>query len=90
LKTLIISTRIKWAALFVASVLLGLAIAAYAGRKPLILLSVLFASAGSVGLMSLIHPAARPLCELASTMMGLAWLWLFAHAAFLAFRRSPG
>lgn len=88
LKTLIVSTRVKWAALFVASILLGLSTAAYAGRSLLILLSVLFASAGSVGLMSLIHPAARPLCELATTMMAIAWIWLFGHAAAAAFRRA--
>jgi hypothetical protein len=87
LKTLIVSTRIKWAALFVASILLGLAAAGYSGRSPLILLSVLFASAGTVGLMSLLHAPARPLCELASTMMALAWLWLLAHAALSAFGR---
>lgn len=88
LKWLIITTRVKWAALFVASMLLGLATAAYFGRTPGILLSVLFASAGTLGLMSLIHAPARPLCELATTLMALAWVWLLVHAAMTAFRTA--
>lgn len=88
LKWLIVTTRIKWAALFVASMLLGLSTAAYFGRTPGILLSVLFASAGTLGLMSLIHPPARPLCELATTLMALAWLWLLVHAGITAFRKA--
>jgi len=88
LKWLIVTTRIKWAALFVASMLLGLSTAAYFGRTPGILLSVLFASAGTLGLMSLIHAPARPLCELATTLMALAWLWLLVHAGITAFRKA--
>lgn len=82
---LIVATRLKWGALFAACAALGLGFAAYAGRSGGILIAVLFASAGVVGFMSLAHPDTRPLCELATALMAVGWIFLLGHAVIRAF-----
>ncbi|HMU82078.1 MAG TPA: hypothetical protein PKE49_15140 [Leptospiraceae bacterium] len=88
IKALIIFTRIKWGALFTAAILLGLAYASYSGRTGLLFVGFLYATAGSIGIMSLIVLSGRPLCEWGTLLLAVAWLVSAVHAGVRTFRRA--
>ncbi len=85
---LVVATRVKWGAIYAASILLGLSHASYFGKSVGSLVGFSYTTAGSIGLMSLIIADARPLCEWASLIAGFSWLTSSAHAASNAFRKT--
>ena len=86
---LMVWTNIKWIAIFVGSALLGLSTAAYFGFRPGLLGGVLHASAGTLGLLGLLIPGARPLVEKAVGLLAGGWLFSIVHATIVIVRK-PG
>ena len=79
-------TRLKWAALAIACLHIGLSIASYSGRTGWLVLALSYTSAGMLILIAITFEPSRPLIEPASGLMSVAWLGNLAHA-IVRFRR---
>ncbi|MCP5485603.1 MAG: hypothetical protein H7A22_08770 [Spirochaetales bacterium] len=79
-------TRLKWAALAIACLHIGLSVASYSGRTGWLVLALGYTSAGMLILISIAFEPSRPLIEPASGLMSLAWLGNLVHA-IVRFRR---
>ncbi|MCB1314453.1 MAG: hypothetical protein KDK27_00795 [Leptospiraceae bacterium] len=74
-------TRVKWGALFLGMLHLGLAWFAYSGRKWTLLLGPIFIATFLMGLFGLVPRGDRALVELASSIfMPASWIIVLIHA----------
>lgn len=74
-------TRVKWASIFFAGLLLGWGYSSYFGRSWYLVLSFLYTTTAFLGVFSITVPGARHWLEPAALMIGLAWLISLIHAA---------
>ncbi len=81
-------TRVKWFALFISCLLLGMSYSSYFGRSRGFLLALLYTTTGIFGLFALIWPPGRHFVEYASTLMGAAWFFSLIHSGVVYFRKE--
>ena len=82
-----IATRVKWAAIFIASLMLGAGYAAYFRFSAGTIIALAFSICGMLGMMGIIVQSARPLVEAASGLLAVAWFASLAHAVFVLVRK---
>jgi len=82
-------TRVKWFAIFLASLGLAVLYARWFGRRwPAYIFVALYASSAIIGFTSFFAPGWRAALELSSNLMGAAWLASTIHAGIVAFRKE--
>ncbi len=83
-----VSTRVKWGAIFVAALLLAWNYLVYFGRRPGVLLCLLYLATAVPGLIGIFYFPARFIVGPAINPLVLAWLGSLIHAALLL-RKVP-
>lgn len=82
-------TRVKWFAIFLASLGLAVLYARWFGRRwPAYIFVALYASSAIIGFISFFAPGWRAALELSANLMGAAWLASTIHAGIVAFRKA--
>ena len=89
ISSLMIFTRIKWFAIFLASLMLAaLYVIWFRKRIPAAVFALLFGASGIIGFISFFAPGMKALLELSSNLLGAAWLAATVHAGVVVFRRK--
>lgn len=82
-------TRVKWFAIFLASLGLAVMYARWFGRRwPVYVFVTLYGASAIIGFLSFFAPGWRAVLELSANLMGAAWLASTVHAGIAAFRKE--
>ena len=82
-------TRVKWFAIFLASLALAVLYARWFGKRwPVYVFVLLYGASGIIGFLSFFIPGWRAALEISANLMGAAWLASTVHAGIIAFRKG--
>lgn len=82
-------TRVKWFAIFLASLALAVLYARWFGKRwPVYLFVLLYGASGIIGFLSFFMPGWRAALEISSNLMGAAWLASTVHAGIIVFGKD--